>query len=106
MTSAHFTARTRINPLRAGIRFVSAVIGPDLRGGSADPSPQRANSGWIAILCLTAAAALLLIVAGHAAGRRGYDVAPVLFWSGVVLLVVPTSLRIAWPTTARGERLC
>ncbi|MER8406067.1 hypothetical protein NKH16_15150 [Mesorhizobium sp. M1307] len=102
---AHFTAGIRINPLRAGIRFVSAVIGPDLRGGSADAPPQRANSGWIAVLCLMVATALLLVVAGHAAGRRGYDVAPPLFWCGVLLLVVPTTLRIAWPTTARGERL-
>ena len=105
MISAHFTVGARINPLRAGIRFVSAVIGPDLRGGSADAPLQRANSGWIAVLCLTVATALLLVVAGHAAGRRDYDVAPLFFWSGVVLLVVPTSLRIAWPTTARGERL-
>ena len=103
--SAHFTAGTRITPLRTGIRFVSAVIGPDLRGGSVDASLQRANSGWIAVLCLTIATALFLVVAGHAAGRRGYDVAPLFFWSGVVLLVVPTSLRIAWPTTARAERL-
>ncbi|RWD48215.1 hypothetical protein [Mesorhizobium sp.] len=105
MMAAHFTAGTRINPLQAGIRFVSAVIGPDLRGGSADTPPQRANSGWIAVLCLTVATALLLVVAGHAAGRRGYDVAPLLFWPGIVLLVAPTSLRIAWPTTARGERV-
>ncbi|MFD2058417.1 hypothetical protein ACFSQT_36625 [Mesorhizobium calcicola] len=104
MMSAHFTAGARINPLRAGIGFVSAVIGPDLRG-SADAPLQRANCGWIAVLCLTIAAALLLVVAGHAAGRRDYDVAPLFFWSGVVLLIVPTSLRIAWPTTARGERL-
>lgn len=103
--SAHFTAGTRITPLRTGIRFVSAVIGPDFRGGSVDAPLQRANSGWIAVLCLTIAAALFLVVAGHAAGRRGYDVAPLFFWSGVVLLVVPTSLRIAWPTTARAERL-
>ncbi|PAQ00364.1 hypothetical protein CIT25_21410 [Mesorhizobium mediterraneum] len=105
MMPAHFTAGTRINPLRAGIRFVSAVIGPDLRDGGADAPSQRANSGWIAVLCLTIATALLLVVAGHAAGRRGYDVAPLLFWSGVVLLVVPTSLRITWPMVARGERL-
>ncbi|RUW39406.1 MAG: hypothetical protein E5V37_02015 [Mesorhizobium sp.] len=105
MTQAHFTARTRIKPLQAGIRLLSAVIGPDLHGGSADAPPQRAKYGWIAILCLTVATALLLVVAGHATGRRGYDVAPALFWSGMVLLIVPTSLRIAWPTTARGERL-
>lgn len=103
--SAHVTAGARINPLRAGTRFVSAVIGPDLRGRGADAPSQGVNSGWIAILCLTIAVALLLVVAGHAAGRRGNDVAPLFFWSGVVLLVVPTSLRIAWPTVARGERL-
>jgi hypothetical protein len=106
MMPALFTAGTRINPLRAGIQLVSAVIGPDLRGGgSADAPPQPANSGWIAVLCLTVATALLLIVAGHGAGRRGDAVAPLLFWSGVVLLVVPLSLRIAWLRVARGERL-
>ncbi|RUW22959.1 hypothetical protein EN858_02070 [Mesorhizobium sp. M4B.F.Ca.ET.215.01.1.1] len=106
MMAAHFTAGTRISPLKAGIRFISAIIGPDLRGGSADAPPQRASCGWIAILGLTVATALLLVVAGHGAGRRGYEMAPLLFCSGVILLVVPTSLRIAWPTTARGERLC
>jgi hypothetical protein len=105
MMQTHSTARTRINPLLAGMRFVSAIIGPDRRGGSVDAPPQRAKFGSMAILCLTVAAALLLVVAGHAAGRRGYDVAPPLFWSGMVLLVVPTSFRIARPTTARGERL-
>jgi len=30
--------------------------------------------------------------------------APLLFWSGVFLLVVPISLRAAWPLVARGER--
>lgn len=105
MMPAHFTAATGINPLQAGMQLVSVVIGPDLRGGSADAPPQPANSGWIAVLCLTVATALLLVVAGHGAGRRGYEVAPLLFWSGVVLLVVPTSLRIAWPLVARGERL-
>ncbi|MER8771831.1 hypothetical protein NKI01_27590 [Mesorhizobium sp. M0815] len=105
MMPAHFTTAAGINPLRAGIQFVSLVIGPDLRGGSADAPPRLANSGWIAALCLTVATALLLVVAGHGAGRRGDTVAPLLFWSGVVLLIVPTSLRIAWPMVARGERL-
>ena len=101
---AHSVAKARINPLRAGMRFVSAVFGPDLRG-SADAPSRGFNPGRIAILCLTVATALLLVVAGHAAGRRGYDAAPLFFWSGIVLLVVPTSLRIAWPMVARGERL-
>jgi hypothetical protein len=102
---AHFIASTWTNPFQAGIRFVSTIIGPDLRGASADAPPRPANVGWLVVLCLTVATALLLIVAGHGAGRRGDAAAPLLFWSGVVLLVVPTSLRIAWPMVARGERL-
>jgi len=82
-----------------------AAIGPDLRGGSADAQPQPANFGWIAVLCLMVAMALLLVVAGHGAGRRGDAMASLFFWSGVGLLVVPTSLRIAQPLVARGERL-
>jgi hypothetical protein len=104
MMPAHFTAGTWTNRLQAGIQFVLTIIGPDLRGGNADAPHRPANSGWIAVLCLTVATALLLVVAGHGSGRRGDAVAPLLFWSGVVFLVVPTSLRIAWPTVARGER--
>ncbi|CDX43230.1 putative transmembrane protein [Mesorhizobium sp. SOD10] len=105
MMPARFIARTKINPLQTAIRWAWAVIGPDLSGGSADAPPQQANSRWIAVLCLTVATALLLVVAGHAAGRRGYEVAPLFFWSGVILLVVPITLRVAQPMLARGERL-
>jgi hypothetical protein len=94
-----------MNPLQTGVQFVLAAIGPDLRGGSADARPQLANFGWIAVLCLMVAMALLLVVAGHGAGRRGDAMASLFFWSGVVLLVVPTSLRITQPLVARGERL-
>ncbi|MEA2668772.1 MAG: hypothetical protein QOJ33_1706 [Chloroflexota bacterium] len=105
MTLMMMPAGTGTNPLRAGMQLASAVIGPDLRGASADAPPQPANHGWIAALSLTVATALLLVVAGHAAGRRGDEVAPVIFWSGVVLLVLPASLRIGCPLVARGERL-
>jgi hypothetical protein len=106
MMPAHLiTAGTKINPLWAAVQLALAALGPDLRGSSPDAPPRPANSRWIAVLCLTVATALLLVVAGHGAGRRGEEVAPLLFWFGVVLLVVPTSLRIAWPLVARGERL-
>ncbi len=103
--AAHSAAGTRTNPLQVGIQFLFRIIGPDLRGGTADTLPQPADLGWIAVLCLTAATALLIIVTGHGAGRRGDAIAPLLFWCGVALLVIPTSLRIAWPTVAHGERL-
>ncbi|WP_145660548.1 hypothetical protein [Bradyrhizobium stylosanthis] len=109
MMPARLTAATGPGPLQGAVQgavqLVSAVIGPDLRGSSSDAPTRPVNCDWIAALCLTAAVALLLVVAGHAAGRRAYDVTPLLFWSGVVLLVVPISLRIGWPGVARGERL-
>jgi hypothetical protein len=102
---AHFTIGAETRPLRSWVHSVIDVIGPDLRGGSAEAEARPVNFEWIAILCLTASAALLLIALGHGAGRRGeVDMAPLLFWSGVVLLVVPISLRIVWPLVARGER--
>lgn len=105
MIPARLNALTGPSPLQSGVQFVAAVIGPDLHGGSSDAPTPPANCAWIAALCLAAAVALLLVVSGHAAGRRAYDAAPLLFWSGVILLVVPISLRIGWPRVARGERL-
>src|SRR5580692_4318600 len=103
---AHFTIGAETRPLRSWVHSVIDVIGPDLRGGSAEAEARPVNFEWIAVLCLTASAALLLISLGHGAGRRGeVDIASLLFWSGTVLLVVPISLRIVWPPVARAERL-
>jgi hypothetical protein len=100
-----FTASGDIRPFQAWARLVSIVIGPDLHGDSVEARPPPANFGLIAVLCLAAAIALLLIAAGNGAGRRGDGaMALLLFWSGVGILVVPISLRIAWPRVARGER--
>lgn len=102
---AHFAAGAATKPFHAWIQPVFAVIGPDLRGEEVKAQSQTANFGLIAVLSLTVAMALLLIVEGHGAGRRGNeDMALLLFWSGVVLLVVPISFRISWPRVARGER--
>lgn len=105
MTRAHLNAAIAITPAQTWMQSILAMIGPDLRGSRADATPEPANPGWMATLCLVVAMALLLIVTGHGAGRRGDAVAPLLFWSGAVLLVVPTSLRIAWSNVARSERL-
>lgn len=102
---AHYIGATWTNPLQGVIQFVTTVIGPDLSDDSTDAAPRSANFGWIAVLSLTLATALLLIVVGHGAGRRGDALAPFLFWPGVGFLIVPISLRIAWPLVARGERL-
>jgi hypothetical protein len=101
----YFTADDGTRPFQAWARLISNVIGPDLHGDSVDARPPPANFGLISLLCLTAAAALLLIAEGHGAGRRGdATTALLLFWSGVGILVVPISLRAAWPRVARSER--
>jgi hypothetical protein len=105
MTSARLSAGSETSGFRSGIRTLLDVIGPDLRGDRADRHAPPTNLNWIAVLSLIAALALLLVVMGQGAGRRSEDVAPLLFWSGVVLLVVPATLRISWESVARGERL-
>ena len=106
MVPDRLAAGGRLNALPFWMRSVLEVIGPDLHGGGVDAPPQPASPGWTAALSLTVATALLLIAAGHGAGRRGEaDLALLLFWSGIVLMVVPTSFRIVWPSVGRSERL-
>jgi len=89
-------------PLRA-VKFLSELIGPALYGKPAEPATP--SSPWITFLCLVVSIALLLMALGHGAGRRGEMSAPVFFWAGVVLMVLPLASRIAWPVIARSERL-
>ena len=92
-------------PFQVWVQTILGAIGPDLRGDNLDARPPPVNLGLIAVLCLAAAAALLLVATGHGAGRRGHEtMALLLFWSGVVILILPLSLRIAGPRVARGER--
>ncbi|MBV9828390.1 MAG: hypothetical protein JO001_22390 [Alphaproteobacteria bacterium] len=67
--------------------------------------PERPDLSWIAALCLSTAIALLMIAAGHGAGRRAEATASLLFWSGIALLLGPLVYRIAAPQVARAERL-
>jgi hypothetical protein len=89
-------------PLRA-MTCISELIGPTLYGKRAEPATP--SSPWITFLCLVVSIALLLIALGHGAGRRSEVGAPVFFWGGVVLMVLPLAGRIAWPVIARSECL-
>ncbi|WP_420135229.1 hypothetical protein [Rhodopseudomonas sp.] len=81
------------------------MIGPDYRDAAAETNAQPAKPDIVAALFLIVSAALLLVVLGQGAGRRGEALAPLLFWLGIALMVVPISFRIAWPDVSRGERL-
>jgi hypothetical protein len=87
------------------IRSLLYVIGPDFRDGRAKSPSQPVDSGWCAALAVIVAIGLLLMAAGQGAGLRSDPSAARLFWSGIVIVVLPTGLRIAWPPIARSERL-
>jgi hypothetical protein len=105
MNAGDVTTTAWTAPVRNGVRQVMAAIGPDIRGDPAEVRLQPTNPGAIALLFLIISAAVLLVVLGQGAGRRGEAWAPLLFWFGIVLMVVPISYRIAWPDVSRSERL-
>ena len=92
-------------PDRSWIRSVLSLIGPDFHDNRIQAPSQPVHPGWCATLALIIAAGLLLMAAGQGAGLRSDPSAARLFWSGVVVVVVPMVLRIAWPPIARSERL-
>jgi hypothetical protein len=90
-------------PFRVAAAWVFDLIGPALHGKRTDETAP-VNITWIVLLCLAAAIGILLIAAGHGAGRRGDPNASMFFWNGVVLILLSTASRVAWPVVARGER--
>ncbi len=105
MSAVRLAANPVWRPLRSTAALVGDLIGPALHGAEIG-TPRRTNGTWIALLCLNASVALFLVAAGHGAGRNGdAHIASLLFWSGVILLVLPTASRAAWPLASRGERL-
>jgi hypothetical protein len=104
VTLVPFTKYRVSRPISSLATVVSELIGPELCGKPTDEAPPT-NGTWVVLLCLNASIALCLIAAGHGAGRRGEVAAPIFFWSGIVLLLLPITSRIAWPVLARAERL-
>lgn len=104
MSSVRLATFTAGQPFRTAAARAFDVIGPALHGKEIEQTPASSGT-WMALLCLNASVSLFLIAAGHGAGRSGEDYASILFWSGVILLLLPTSSRAVWPVVSRGERL-
>src|SRR5262245_57279924 len=66
-----------------------------------------AESGWglLPELSLGAAAVLLFTVLATGIAPVSHNTVQSLFWGGVWLLLLPTSLRLAWPFVSRWERI-
>lgn len=61
--------------------------------------------GWLPILSLTSAVGIFLIALAAEAGRVGSSWADLLFWLGLLVLFLPTVVRIILPKPTRRERI-
>ena len=106
MTTAKPISLMAWAPFKAAATRVLDPIDPALHDKVGDAQAPGKPPAWIVSLCLCASIALLFIIAGHGAGRRGEPhVALPLFWCGVVLMLLPIGVRVALPVLARAERL-
>src|SRR5215831_2767698 len=84
-------------------RILLSLIDPTLRGYRADPAASISII-WIVLLCLCVSVGSLVVVFGHFAGLHSSAYAPTVFWSGVILMLLPI-IRIVDVEVARGERI-
>lgn len=72
----------------------------------AEPRSREASSpwGWTAPLVLVMAAGLLWVAFAFSAARREEAWAPLAFWFGLLVIVVPASARLLAPRVHRTER--
>ncbi|HJZ47907.1 MAG TPA: hypothetical protein VKE41_12100, partial [Roseiflexaceae bacterium] len=64
-----------------------------------------ANWGWLPALSLLSAFALVLIALANNGARVGAAWSDVLFWAGLLLLLVPAAARLVAPEAERPERI-
>lgn len=101
------TGRTSPGPRHLGIipRLARTLLGFGEPRRRLDRTAARPRWGWLPVLSLSAALALLMIeLALSGRGPAGKDGATWLFCGGVFLLIFPIAARIAWPAVSRFER--
>jgi hypothetical protein len=61
--------------------------------------------GWLPVLSLVVASGLLVISSAYIYSRAGEDGSLVLFWFGVLLIVLPIAARLTSASASRRERI-
>ena len=62
--------------------------------------------GWLPILTLTSTLGLLSVAYAFTGERNGATQVEVFFWLGLLLIFVPSVVRLISPTASRFERIC
>lgn len=76
-----------------------------LAAARAHASLRATMWSWLAALSLTSAAGVAVVVLGYNAGRSSAPNADLFFWTGLLILVLPVSLRLCSAAATRGERV-
>src|SRR4051812_33140562 len=71
------------------------------------PVRRAAVAGWgyLPVLGITSASALILVALANVGARSGAGWAEPLLWAGIMLLMLPIALRLIARSTARHERI-
>lgn len=67
--------------------------------------PRTIVWGWLPVLTLTSALGLLSVAYAYTSLRFGETALEIFFWLGILLIFVPTAVRLILPATSRFERI-
>lgn len=100
LASAH-PASARGGPGAASLSSVA----PACDGAEKPPDVLRNRPSSLAVICLLDALAVCLVAVGHEGARVSAAWAPYLYWTGLLLVVVPSALRLCSDSVTEGEAL-
>ena len=84
---------------------MTALVRPRPRPLSVPRLPVTWSWGWFPILSLTAVAGLTLVAMANRAGQAGASWAEVVFYVGLLVLVLPIGVRLVLPQAEGTERV-
>jgi len=80
--------------------------GPGSLPIAAEPPIRRLGTlGFLPILSVVTASGLLVVANANSLARQEHEAAPLLFWLGLLVMFVPSAIRLASATASRNERV-
>ena len=93
--------------MNIALKYLKKSMAPELQDNNSMivAKPADKSWGWLPALSLTAAVGVFLVALAGNAGRAASQWADLLFWLGVLVLLLPIALRLLSPKPTRRERI-
>jgi hypothetical protein len=93
--------------MNIALKYLKKSMVPELQDNITTivAKPAEKSWGWLPALSLTAAVGVFLVALAGNAGRAASRWADLLFWLGLLVLLLPIVLRLLSPKPARRERI-